>query len=92
MNRALAVPRKVIQVIFEASIEVRGAVIYATLIVMAVFLPVFALSGLPGRFFQPLAIAFILAVLSSLVVAMTVPSDALTTRSARELLPLMEPA
>ncbi len=71
-NHALSVPQKVSLVVRTASIEVRGAVIYATLIVIAVFLPVFALSGLQGRFFQPLAISFILAVTSSLVVAMTV--------------------
>ncbi|MEJ6581133.1 MAG: efflux RND transporter permease subunit [Akkermansiaceae bacterium] len=60
------------KVILDASMEVRGSVIYATLIVLAVFLPVFALSGLQGKFFEPLAVGFILAVVASLVVAMTV--------------------
>lgn len=60
------------KIIAEASMEVRGSVIYATLIVLAVFLPVFAMSGLQGKFFEPLAISFILAVVASLIVAMTV--------------------
>lgn len=71
-NARRAAPRPVATVIREASLEVRGAVLYATLVVVAVFLPVFALTGLQGRFFMPLAIAFILAVGASLITALTV--------------------
>ncbi|GAA5483600.1 efflux RND transporter permease subunit [Haloferula sargassicola] len=71
-NAALPEPRPAPAVVLDASIEVRGAVLHATLIVLAVFLPVFALSGLQGRFFQPLAVSFMLAVVTSLAVAMTV--------------------
>ncbi|KAF0094345.1 MAG: heavy metal efflux pump cobalt-zinc-cadmium [Puniceicoccaceae bacterium 5H] len=65
-------PRPRVPVILEASLEVRGSVIYATLVVMAVFIPVFALSGIQGRFFGPLGVSFILAILASLLTAMTV--------------------
>src|ERR1051326_7089972 len=62
----------VFQVVLEASLEVRSAVVYASFIVALVFLPVLTMSGLQGRFFAPLGIAFILAILASLVVALTV--------------------
>ncbi len=60
------------KVVLDASLEVRSAVVYATLIVILVFLPVFFLDGLAGSFFRPLALAYVLAVLASLVVALTV--------------------
>ena len=58
--------------VLDASLEVRSAVVYASLIVVLVFLPVFFLDGLAGSFFRPLALAYVLAVLASLVVALTV--------------------
>jgi CzcA family heavy metal efflux pump len=60
------------RVVLEASIEVRSAVVYATFLVCVVFLPVLTMSGLQGRFFAPLGLAFILSVLASLGVALTV--------------------
>ena len=71
-NAALPSPRSAAKVVYDASLEVRGAVVYATLIVCAVFLPVLTMSGLQGRFFGPLGLAFILSTLASLVVALTV--------------------
>jgi len=71
-NIGLAQPRSVFSVILEASLEVRSAIVYATFIVAVVFLPVLTMSGLQGRFFAPLAVAFILATLASLAVALTV--------------------
>ena len=59
-------------VILDASVEVRSAIIYATLIDVVAVLPVFLITGLSGAFFQPLVIAYGLAVLASLVVALTV--------------------
>lgn len=70
-NRALGSPRTPFDVVLAASLEVRGAVIYATLIVVLVFLPVLAMSGVQGQLFAPLAQAYILAILASLAVALT---------------------
>jgi CzcA family heavy metal efflux pump len=64
-------PRPRLDVILDASIEVRGPVIYATVVVIAVFLPELFASNVQGHFVGPLAVAFILAVLASLFVAMT---------------------
>ena len=61
-----------LRVILEASMEVRAPVLYATLITCLVFLPVALLTGIQGRFFAPLAIAYVAAVVCSLVVALTV--------------------
>jgi Cu/Ag efflux pump CusA len=58
--------------VLDASVEVRGAVVYATLAVLLVFLPILTLSGVTGRIFAPLGEAYILAVLASLLVALTV--------------------
>src|SRR5207237_1112869 len=71
-NAGLPAPRGTARVVLDASVEVRGAVVYATLITCVVFLPVLTMSGLQGRFFAPLGLAFILSTLASLVVAITV--------------------
>jgi CzcA family heavy metal efflux pump len=71
-NARLARPRPALEVIHDASIEVRGSVVYATLIVSLVLTPVLALGGIAGRIFSPLAQAYVLAILASLVVALTV--------------------
>jgi CzcA family heavy metal efflux pump len=59
-------------IVLDASMEVRSSVVYATVIVVLAFLPVFFLTGLAGAFFKPLAAAYILAILASLAVALTV--------------------
>ncbi|MCL5280808.1 MAG: efflux RND transporter permease subunit [Planctomycetes bacterium] len=71
-NRHRQNPRPVLRVILDASIEVRSAVVFATFAVVLVFVPVLTLSGVAGRLFAPLGIAYIAAVLTSLVVALTV--------------------
>ncbi len=70
-NRRLAQPEARLTVIREAALEVRGPVIYATLVVIAVFLPEIFTSSVQGHFVGPLALAFIFAVIASLVVAVT---------------------
>jgi len=72
LNRGLEKPRSAFKVVLAASLEVRSAVVYATMIIILVFLPVFFLEGLPGAFFRPLAIGYVLAILASLFVALIV--------------------
>ncbi len=71
-NRVKPDPSPTLSVIYQASREVRGSMVYATFIVALVFLPVFSLSGLAGRIFAPLGFAYIIAILASLLVAVTV--------------------
>jgi CzcA family heavy metal efflux pump len=70
-NSRLADPKPRLDVVRDASLEVRGPVIYATAVVVVVFIPQLLTSSVQGRFVAPLALAFIFAVLASLVVAMT---------------------
>jgi Cu/Ag efflux pump CusA len=71
-NRTLPAPRPALGVVLAASLEVRSAVVYATFIVICVFVPVLTLTGLQGSFFAPLAQAYIVAILASLLTALTV--------------------
>jgi CzcA family heavy metal efflux pump len=70
-NTHLANPKSTMDVVFEASMEVRSSVVYASFIVMLVFVPLLTLSGVAGRMFEPLGIAYILAIFASLAVALT---------------------
>ncbi|MDQ6631979.1 MAG: efflux RND transporter permease subunit [Verrucomicrobiota bacterium] len=70
-NQMLATRRSSFRVILEASLEVRTSVVYATFIVALVFLPVLTLTGLQGKFFAPLALSYIIAIMASLAVALT---------------------
>ncbi len=72
LNRRMDSPESAFAVVLKASLEVRSAVVYATMIVITVFLPIFFLDGIAGSFFRPLALAYILAILASLLVALTV--------------------
>lgn len=65
-------PRPVLAVIYDASSEVRGAIINSTVLVIVVFAPLFALSGMEGRLFVPLGIAYVVSILASTIVSLTV--------------------
>ncbi len=70
-NAHLASPRPRLEIILEASLEVRGPVLYATAVVIAVFIPELLASNVQGHFVGPLALSFVLAVTASLIVALT---------------------
>ncbi len=70
-NRTSASPRPALAVIGDATTEVRSGIYYATLIIVLVFVPLFALSGVEGRLFAPLGIAYIVSITASMLVSMT---------------------
>jgi Cu/Ag efflux pump CusA len=92
-NRGSGNPRSAFDVVFHASIEVRSAVVYATFAVLLVFFPVLNMSGLAGRLFGPLGVAYIWAILASLIVALTVtPALCAVLLAGRDLPPQEPPA
>ena len=71
-NIKLKNPQPIAKVVYDASMEVRSSVVYATMIVVTVFLPLLSLNGVAGKLFGPLGVAYIFSILASLIVALTV--------------------
>ncbi len=94
LNRTAVVPQSAFAVALAASLEVRRAVVFATFAVALVFLPLLGLGGLQGKFFAPLATSYLLAIMASLAVALTVtPALALTLlgkTTGREVTPRLQ--
>jgi CzcA family heavy metal efflux pump len=90
-NRHAENPRPVIPVVLDASLEVRSAVVYATFTVALVFVPILMMSGIAGAIFRPLGVIYILSVMASLLVALTVTPALCLLFLGRKTLAKQEP-
>lgn len=90
-NQFKAQPDSLVKVIYQASMEVRGSVVYASFIVALVFVPLLTLTGVAGRLFAPLGYSYILAILMSLLVALTLTPALCHLLLNRQILDQIDP-
>jgi nickel/cobalt tolerance cation efflux system protein len=86
-NQAQGNPKHPFQVVYDTSVEVRLAVIFSTVIIVVVFAPIFSLTGVEGRIFAPMGIAYLLSICASTLVAMTVSPALCAILLANQTLP-----
>ncbi len=89
-NQLAGNPVDPLQVVFDGSVEVRGSVLFATIIIAVVFAPIFALSGVEGRIFTPMGVAYLLSILASTLVALTLTPAMCALLLANRRLPSSE--
>ncbi len=89
-NQSVDHPKPDLQVVFEGSIEVRTSVLFATVIIVVIFAPIFALSGVEGRIFAPMGLAYLLSILASTAVALTLTPALCAILLANQKLPSAE--
>lgn len=86
-NQAQGNPRHPFQVVYDTSVEVRLAVIFSTVIIVVVFAPIFSLTGVEGRIFAPMGLAYLLSIVASTLVAMTLSPALCAILLANQQLP-----
>lgn len=89
-NQQAGIPKPPLQVVFDGSIEVRVSVLFSTVIIAVVFAPIFALSGVEGRIFTPMGIAYLLSIVASTLVALTLTPALCALLLANRRLPTQE--
>ncbi|MBD2426884.1 efflux RND transporter permease subunit [Phormidium sp. FACHB-1136] len=86
-NQAQGNPKHPFQVVYDTSVEVRLAVIFSTVIIVVVFAPIFSLTGVEGRIFAPMGLAYLLSIMASTLVAMTLSPALCAILLANQTLP-----
>ncbi|WP_330203207.1 efflux RND transporter permease subunit [Cyanobacterium sp. Dongsha4] len=86
-NQAIGAPKHPFQVVYDTSVAVRLAVIFSTVIIIVVFAPIFSLTGVEGRIFAPMGFAYLLSIVASTMVAMTLSPALCTILLANQRLP-----
>ena len=87
-NRQLPSPQDPLEMVFRTSVEVRQPVLFSTLIIIVVFAPIFTLTGVEGRIFMPMGIAYVLSIMASTFVALTLSPALCALLLSRSPLPV----